>query len=348
MALAIAHKIPSLLSNAYRSPTAVHWYPTAGATNTRLVEGLVVPVDLAPSLGLSPTHVASMVLIDGSIAFSKALCDALVAINADVLVASYGIDAQLDDWCRAHHVVCFATLQLHSVRALPHLSYVSLQKGQVAAALQVPVFESTAVFLSSPQVSHLSPSVLVQGYQCSGAVDGTAEDDEPTMVFLQLSRPGLRHVSLFVQRNCLSLAQDAVKTIQSCLARLHHASYDDRMLPGGGAVLVAIAAALQPREDLAAIATAFESIGLQLLQNASSLPYLEAKSTWRRVYAAYREGLKESDNFLETAFYGRRLRLLQDHRVRFDSYVSTKDGLRAATRLVTMTAMLGPAVINVP
>ncbi|KDO15712.1 hypothetical protein SPRG_18749 [Saprolegnia parasitica CBS 223.65] len=120
------------------------------------------------------------------------------------------------------------------------------------------------------------------------------------------------------------------------------------MLPGGGAVLVAISAALQPREDLAAIATAFESIGLQLLQNASSLPYLEAKSTWRRVYAAYRDGLDESDKFLETAFYGRRLRLLQDHRVRFDSYNSTKDALRAATRLVTLTAMLGPAVINVP
>ncbi|EQC35490.1 hypothetical protein SDRG_07198 [Saprolegnia diclina VS20] len=332
MALAIAHKIPSLLSDAYRSLTAVHWYPTAGATNTRLVDGLVVPVDLAPSLARSPTHVASMVLIDGSIAFSQALCDALVASHADGLVAAYGIDAQLDDWCRAHHVVCFATLQLHAV----------------AAAFQVPVFESTSVFVSSPQVSHLAPSVLVQRYQGSGAVDRTAEDDEPTMGFLQLTRPGLRHVSLFVRRSCLSLAQDAVKTIQSCLARLHHARYDDRMLPGGGAVLVAIAAALQSRENLAVIATAFESTGLQLLQNASSLPYLEAKSTWRRVYAAYRAGFHESDKFLETAFYGRQLRLLDDHRVRFDSYVSTKDGLRAATRLVTMTAMLGPAVINVP
>ncbi|OQR98086.1 hypothetical protein ACHHYP_09156 [Achlya hypogyna] len=335
IAVAIAKLVPPVRSALWQRPTAVHFHTQVGSTHTQLLDGLVVATSADHQAALRDilrggVRCRAVVLVDAAVAFSEQLCTALETLGADTLVASHGIDAPLHDWCRSRGIICLATRQLHAV----------------AAALQLPVYPSVLAVLYAKGVSRLPVPVTFTLALCEGVVTDPV-DDEPELL-VQLSRPALGHCSVLVRRSAVTLAHDAVKTVEICLARLHHAVASRTVLPGGGAVLAACAAAVrqQPGVVSAAFADALASVGALLLRNATAAEELAAHSRVGDVERAFAKGMTESSRFLETAFYGARLRPLPG--AQLDAYCCTKEAFRAAVRLVTLTATLDCTVVNLP
>ncbi|OQS00980.1 hypothetical protein THRCLA_21651 [Thraustotheca clavata] len=339
-AVEVAKALTTFYNLTYHIPGFVRMHSFVGPKKTWIERNLLIEIDTSTKSYdhfCHPKQSSMIALIDGSASFSTELIQALRHLEVGCLISSQEINSQLHDWCQEIDIICFATPQLHLI----------------ASIFQLPIFSTIKALAKTTVLRSLNEPVVFQLYTSSTI----HHKDDEKISFLRLTHGSIKHCSVVVQRPSLSLAQETVRSIEICLARLHQAWHSRVVLPGGGAVFSACAVAIRhelPTDIFAGIfADALELVNLQLLLNQGSYDYLSAKCHLNNIMKNFENGMNTSDQYLETVFYGQTLtplwtvseQGLQKGR-RFDCYKSTKDILRTSVRLVTMMAMINRSIIN--